>query len=141
MTKAIRFHQTGGPEVLRWEDIEVGEPGEGQARVRHTAVGVNFIDTYHRSGLYPLPLPSGLGSEAPGAVKPGDRVAYAGGPPGSCAAARVLPANILVPIPEGVTDETAAAVMLKGMTVQYLIRRTYTVKAGEMVMIHADDGG
>jgi NADPH:quinone reductase len=151
MPKAIRLHATGGPEVLRWENVEVGEPGEGQARVRHTAVGVNFIDTYYRSGLYPLPLPSGLGSEAAGVVeaigpgvtgvRPGDRVAYAGGPPGSYAEARLLPASILVPIPDGVTDQTAAAVMLKGMTAQYLIRRTYPVKAGETVLFHAAAGG
>ena len=148
---SYEFHETGGPEVLRWEDVEVGEPGEGQARIRHTAVGVNFIDTYHRSGLYPLPLPSGLGSEAAGVVEavgpgvtvvsPGDRVAYAGGPPGSYSEARLLPAGILVPIPEGVTDQTAAAVMLKGMTSQYLIRRTYPVKAGETVLFHAAAGG
>ena len=147
----MRFYETGGPEVLRWENVEVGEPGEGQARVRHTAIGVNFIDTYYRSGLYPLPLPSGLGSEAAGVVeavgpgvtvvRPGDRVAYAGGPPGSYAEARVLPAHILVPIPEGVSDQTAAAVMLKGMTTQYLIRRTYPVKPGETVLFHAAAGG
>src|SRR5438045_5998564 len=122
MPKAIRIHATGGPEVLHWEGIEVGEPGEGQARIRHTAVGVNFLDTYHRSGLYPLPLPSGIGSEAAGVVeavgpgvtvvKPGDRVAYAGGPPGSYSEARLIPAHILVPMPDGVTDRTAAAVML-----------------------------
>jgi NADPH:quinone reductase len=151
MAKVVRFYEAGGPEVLRWEDVEVGEPGEGQARVRHTAVGVNFIDTYHRAGLYPLPLPSGLGSEAAGVVeaigpgvtgvRPGDRVAYAGGPPGSYAEARLLPASFLVPIPDGVTDQTAAAVMLKGMTAQYLIRRTYPVKAGETVLFHAAAGG
>jgi NADPH2:quinone reductase len=151
MPKAMRITETGGPEVLRWEDIELGEPGEGQARVRHTAVGVNFIDTYYRSGLYPIPLPSGLGSEAAGVVeavgpgvtvvRPGDRVAYAGGPPGSYAEARVLPAAVLVPIPDGVADQTAAAVMLKGMTAQYLIRRTYPVKAGETVLFHAAAGG
>jgi NADPH2:quinone reductase len=151
MAKVVRFYEAGGPEVLRWEDVEVGEPGEGQARVRHTAVGVNFIDTYHRAGLYPLPLPSGLGSEAAGVVeaigpgvtgvRPGDRVAYAGGPPGSYAEARLLPASVLVPIPDGVTDQTAAAVMLKGMTAQYLIRRTYPVKAGETVLFHAAAGG
>jgi len=151
MPKAIRIHAAGGPEVLRWEDVEVGEPGEGQACVRHTAVGVNFIDTYQRSGLYPISLPSGLGSEAAGVVeavgpgvtvvRPGDRVAYAGGPPGSYSEKRVLPAHILVPIPEGVTDQTAAAVMLKGMTSQYLIRRTYPVKAGETVLFHAAAGG
>jgi NADPH2:quinone reductase len=151
MPKAIRITESGGPEVLRWVDVEVGEPGEGQARVRHTAVGVNFLDTYHRSGLYPIPLPSGLGSEAAGVVdavgpgvsvvRPGDRVAYAGGPPGSYAEARLLPAAILVPIPDGVTDQTAAAVMLKGMTAEYLIRRTYPVKAGETVLFHAAVGG
>jgi len=151
MPKAIRITETGGPEVMRWEDVEVGEPGEGQARVRHTAVGVNYIDTYHRSGLYPLPLPTGLGSEAAGVVeavgpgvtvvKPGDRVAYAGGGPGSYAKARVLPAGVLVPIPDEVTDQTAAAIMLKGMTSQYLIRRTYPVKAGETVLFHAAAGG
>ncbi|WP_435018204.1 quinone oxidoreductase family protein [Tundrisphaera sp. TA3] len=151
MPKAIRIHEVGGPEVLRWEDIEVGEPGEGQARIRHTAVGVNFIDTYHRSGLYPLPLPTGLGSEGAGVVeavgpgvtvvKPGDRVAYAGGPPGSYAESRLIPAQILVPIPDGVPDQIAAAVMLKGMTAQYLIRRTYPVQAGETVLFHAAAGG
>ena len=151
MPKAIRITQVGGPEVMRWEDIEVGEPGAGQARVRHTAVGVNFLDTYHRSGLYPISLPSGLGSEAAGVVeavgpgvevvRPGDRVAYAGGPPGSYAEVRVVPAALLVPIPDGITDQTAAAVMLKGMTAQYLIRRTYPVKAGETVLFHAAAGG
>jgi NADPH2:quinone reductase len=151
MAKVARIHQTGGPEVIQWDDVEIGEHGEGQARVRHTAVGVNFIDTYHRSGLYPLPLPSGLGSEAAGivdavgpgvtVVRPGDRVAYAGGGPGSYAEARLLPAGALVPIPDGVTDQIAAAVMLKGMTTQYLIRRTYAVKAGEPVLFHAAAGG
>jgi len=151
MAKVVRFHETGGPEVLRLEDLDVGEPREGQARVRHTAIGVNFLDTYHRSGLYPLPLPSGLGSEAAGVVeavgpgvtvvRPGDRVAYAGGPPGSYAEARLIQANGLVPIPDGVTDQTAAAVMLKGMTAQYLIRRTYPVKPGETVLFHAAAGG
>jgi NADPH:quinone reductase len=151
MPKAIRIKETGGPEVLRWENVEVGEPGDGQARVRHTAVGVNFIDTYHRSGMYPITLPSGLGIEAAGiveavgpdvtVVRPGDRVVYAGGPPGAYAEARVLPATFLVPIPDGVTDQIAAAVMLQGMTVQYLIRRTYPVKAGETVLFHAAAGG
>jgi NADPH2:quinone reductase len=151
MPNAIRISRTGGPDVLRWESVEVGEPGEGQARVRHTAVGVNYIDTYHRSGLYPVPLPGGLGSEAAGVVeavgsgvtvvKPGDRVAYAGGPPGSYAEVRLIPAHILVPIPAGVDDTIAAAVMLKGMTAQYLIRRTYPVKAGETVLFHAAAGG
>ena len=151
MAKAVRINETGGPDVMRWEDVEVGDPGDGLARIRHTAVGVNFIDTYHRLGMYPLPLPSGLGSEAAGVVeavgpgvtvvRPGDRVAYAGGPPGSYSEERLLPASILVPIPEGVSDQTAAAVMLKGMTSQYLIRRTYPVKAGETVLFHAAAGG
>jgi NADPH:quinone reductase len=151
MPKAIRITETGGPDVMRWEDVEVGEPGEGQARIRHTAVGVNLLDTYHRSGLYPLSLPAGIGSEAAGiveavgpgvtVVKPGDRVAYGGGLPGSYAESRLAPAGILVPIPDGVSDEIAAAVMLKGMTSQYLIRRTYPVKAGETVLFHAAAGG
>jgi NADPH:quinone reductase len=151
MPKAIRITETGGPEVMRWENVEVNEPGEGEARVRHTAVGVNLLDTYFRSGLYPLPLPAVIGSEAAGiveaigpgvtVVKPGDRVVYAGGPPGSYAESRLIPAQILVLIPDGVSDETAAAVMLKGMTTQYLIRRTYPVKAGETVLFHAAAGG
>jgi NADPH2:quinone reductase len=151
MPGAIRLYQTGGPEVLRWEEVAVGEPGEGQARVRHTAIGINYIDTYHRSGLYPIPLPGGLGSEAAGVVeavgagvahvRPGDRVAYAGGPPGSYAEVRVMPADRLVKIPEGITDQQAAAMMLKGMTVQYLIRRTYRVQPGETVLFHAAAGG
>src|SRR5439155_13862935 len=133
MPKTIRFYQTGGPEVLKWEDAILGEPGAGQVRLRHTAVGVNFIDTYHRSGLYPLPLPSGLGSEGAGVVEAvgegvthvqiGDCVAYAGGPPGAYAEARVMPADRLLKIPSGISDQQAAAMMLKGMTVQYLIRR------------------
>ena len=115
MPKAIRLHQTGGPEALQWEEAEVAEPGEGQARVRHTAIGVNFIDTYHRSGLYPLRLPSGLGSEGAGVVeavgpgvthvRPGDRVAYAGGPPGSYAEVRLMPADRLLKLPDGIFDE------------------------------------
>jgi len=151
MPKTIRIHETGGPEVLRWEETAVGEPGEGEARLRHTAIGVNYIDTYHRSGLYPVPVPGGLGSEAAGVVeavgpgvtvvRPGDRVAYAGGPPGSYAQVRNLPAHLLVPIPEGISDQVAAAVMLKGMTAQYLIRRTYPVKSGETVLFHAAAGG
>ena len=155
MTKAIRFHQTGGPEVLRWEDVEVGAPGAGQARVRHTAVGLNFIDTYHRSGLYPLPLPSGLGVEAAGVVeevgpdvadlKVGDRVAYGGGAagaaPGGYAEARLIAADRLVKIPDGISDQQAAAMMLKGMTAEYLIRRTFPVQPGQTVLFHAAAGG
>jgi NADPH2:quinone reductase len=151
MAKAIRFHKTGGPEVLQLDDVEVGDPGEGQARVRHTAIGLNFIDTYHRSGLYPLPLPSGVGSEGAGVVealgkgvsqlKVGDRVAYAAGPPGAYAQARLYPANRLLKIPAGISDQQAAAMMLKGLTVQYLIRRVYRVEKGETVLFHAAAGG
>ncbi|HTQ13193.1 MAG TPA: quinone oxidoreductase [Rhizomicrobium sp.] len=148
--KAIRFETTGGPDVLKWEDIELPPPGPGQARVRHTAIGVNFIDTYHRSGLYKLPLPSGLGSEAAGvveavgesvtAVKPGERVAYAG-TLGAYAQANNVPADRLVKLPQGVSDEVAAAALLKGMTVQYLLKRTYPVRAGQTILWHAAAGG
>ena len=151
MAKAIRFHHTGGPEVLRWEEVEPGRPGPGQALVRHTAVGVNFIDTYHRTGLYPATLPSGLGMEAAGIVEavgegvdwlaPRDRVAYGGGPPGAYAEQRVMPADKLVPLPAGVDDRAAAAAMLKGMTAEYLVRRTYEVKPGDTVLVHAAAGG
>ena len=122
MVQAIRFAKTGGPEVLEWREVEVGRPGEGQVRLRHTAVGLNYIDTYQRSGLYQMPLPSGLGSEAAGVVeevgpgvsdlKPGDRVAYAGGPLGAYSEARVMPAERLVPLPAGITDQQGAAMML-----------------------------
>jgi NADPH2:quinone reductase len=148
--KAIRFSQTGGPEVLNYEDVELPPPGPGHVRVRHTAIGVNFIDTYHRSGLYKLPLPSGLGSEAAGAVeevgagvsalKKDDRVAYAG-TLGAYAQANNVPADKLVKLPDGVSDEVAAAAMLKGMTVQYLLTRTYAVKPGETILFHAAAGG
>ncbi|HET9599002.1 MAG TPA: quinone oxidoreductase [Anaeromyxobacteraceae bacterium] len=151
MTMAIRIHATGGPEVLRWEEIPLPDPGPGQARVRHTAVGVNFIDTYHRTGLYPLLLPAVPGSEGAGVVeavgpgvthvRAGDRVAYAGGPPGAYAEARLMPADRLVKIPGGIDDRTAAAMMLKGLTVQYLVRRTYAVKPGDTVLWHAAAGG
>lgn len=151
MTKAVRIDKTGGPEVLQWQDFEVGEPGEGQVRIRHTAIGLNYIDTYHRSGLYPIPLPGGLGLEAAGAVeavgpgvthvRTGDRVAYAGGPPGAYAERRVMPAAPLLVLPDAVSDRDAAAAMLQGMTVQYLIRRTYAVKPGQTVLFHAAAGG
>ena len=151
MVKAIRFHETGGPEVLRLEEIALPEPGPGQARVRHTALGVNFIDTYHRTGLYPLPLPSGLGVEAAGVVeevgagvthvKPGDRVAYVSRPPGAYAEAAVVPADRLVLVPPGVPDEVAAAAMLKGMTVWMLVRKIHAVQPGEAVLFHAAAGG
>ncbi len=151
MTKAIRFHQTGGPEVLRLEDVALGDPGPGQARVRHAACGVNFIDTYHRTGLYKLPLPSGLGVEGAGVVeavgpgvahvKAGDRVAYAGGPPGGYSEARLMPAERLVRLPREISDEQAAGMMLKGLTVGYLVRKTYRVQPGETVLWHAAAGG
>jgi NADPH2:quinone reductase len=150
MPKAIRFHQPGGPEVLRLEDVTVGEPGAGEARVRHTAVGVNFIDVYHRTGLYPLPLPSGLGVEGAGVVeavgpgvshvRAGDRVGYMG-PPGAYAEVRNLPADRLVKLPADVPDRVAAAMMLKGLTVRSLVRRTYEVKPGDAVLVHAAAGG
>lgn len=148
--KAIRFETTGGPDVLRYLDVELPPPGAGQMRVKHTVVGVNFIDTYHRSGLYKLPLPSGLGSEAAGVVesvgdgvttlKPGDRVAYAG-TMGAYAEANNVPAERLVKLPTGVSDETAAAAMLKGMTAQYLLKRTFPVRAGETILFHSAAGG
>jgi len=151
MVQAIRFAKTGGPEVLEWQQVEVGKPAEGQVRLRHTAVGLNYIDTYQRSGLYPMPLPSGLGSEAAGVIeevgqgvsglKAGDRVAYAGGPLGAYSEGRVMPADRLVPVPAGISDQQAAAMMLKGMTAWYLIRRTHVVKPGETILIHAAAGG
>jgi len=151
MTKAIRIHTLGGPEVLRMEDVELAPPGPGEALLRHTAIGLNFIDTYHRTGLYPLELPTGLGVEAAGVVEDvapdvadirvGDRVAYAGGPPGAYAQARLIPAAHLVPLPDGISDEQAAAVFIKGLTVQYLLRQTYPVQAGETILIHAAAGG
>jgi NADPH:quinone reductase-like Zn-dependent oxidoreductase len=151
MVKAIRVRQNGGPEVMQWEDVALGKPGRGEALIRHTAIGVNYLDTYHRTGLYNLPLPIGLGSEAAGVVeavgagvthiKPGDRIAYAGGAPGSYSEARVMPADRLVKIPNSISDDQAAAMMLKGMTVQYLVRKTYRVKAGETVLFHAAAGG
>jgi NADPH2:quinone reductase len=151
MPHAIRFHQTGGPEVLQWESITVGEPGPGEARVRHTAIGLNYIDTYHRSGLYKLPLPSGIGLEAAGIVEAvgagvtdvtkGDRVAYCGGPPGAYAEVRVMPADKLVKLPESVSDRAAATLMLKGLTVQYLFRQTFPLKGGETILFHAAAGG
>jgi len=150
MPYAIRIHETGGPEKLRWEEVEVGNPGPGQVRVRNTAIGLNFVDTYQRSGLYPLPLPFTLGSEGAGVVeavgpkvkefKVGDRVAYAN-PIGAYAEVLLRPADRLVKIPAGVDDKSAAAMMLKGLTAQYLIRRTYRVKKGDTILMHAAAGG
>ena len=151
MAKAIRINKTGGPEVLQLEEVQVGDPGPGQARIRHTAIGVNYLDTYQRSGLYPVQVPMGAGNEGAGVVeavgegvttvKKGDRVAYTGGAAGSYAEARLYPADRLVKVPEGISDELAASIMLKGMTVWYLIHRTYAVKKGDTVLFHAAAGG
>ena len=151
MTKAIRISEFGDPSVLQWVDIELPDPPPGQVRVRHTAVGVNFIDTYHRSGLYPLPLPAGIGLEAAGIVevigegvthlKPGDRVAYGGGPLGAYSQAANLPANRVALIPHGVTDEQAATLMLKGMTVRFLFKDCFAIKPGDTILFHAAAGG
>ena len=151
MPAAIRFHRTGGPEVLCLEEVEIGAPAPGEARVRHHAIGLNFIDTYHRSGLYPLPLPSGIGLEGAGVVEAvgegvrdlavGDRVAYAGGPVGAYSEVRCLPAERLLRLPEALSFETGAAMMLQGLTAAYLLRRTYRVQPGDAVLIHAAAGG
>lgn len=152
MTHAIRIHAYGDASVLRWEEVEVPAPGRGEAQVRQTAVGVNFIDVYHRTGLYPVGgFPSGVGLEGAGVVEavgpgvsevdPGDRVAYAGGPLGAYAERRNVPADRLVRLPDGIADRQAAAMMLQGMTVEYLLRRTYPVQAGDTVLVHAAAGG
>jgi NADPH2:quinone reductase len=151
MAKAIQYARTGGPEVMEVVDVEVGEPGPGEARVRNHAIGLNFIDVYFRNGLYPAPLPSGLGHEAAGVVeavgsgvnhvKPGDRVAYAARPNGAYSELRVMPADILVKLPDAIDFETGAAMMLQGLTVQYLFRRTYPLKAGDTILFHAAAGG
>ena len=150
--KAIRFHKPGGPEVLVFEDVDLPPPAPGQVRVRHGAIGVNFIDTYHRSGLYPVPgLPSLIGLEAAGTVEAlganvsalaiGDRVGYCSGPLGAYAQANNVAADRVVKLPAGVSDEVAAAALLKGMTAQYLVKRTYAVKAGDTILVHAAAGG
>jgi NADPH:quinone reductase len=152
MTGVVRVHEVGGPEVLRFEDIEVGSPGPGQALIRQTAIGLNFIDVYFRSGLYPPPqLPFIPGLEAAGVVEGvgegvrelqvGQRVAYASPPIGAYAERRLMPADRLVALPDGVSDEQAAAMMLKGMTAQYLLRRTYRVQSGQTILFHAAAGG
>lgn len=150
MVKAIRIHEAGGPDVLRWEDVDVGAPGPGEVRVRQTAVAVNYIDTYQRSGLYPMKLPGVIGNEAAGVVeavgegvtslKEGDRIAYPG-LLGAYAEARLLPADKIVRIPEGIEDRQAAAMMIKGMTAEYLLFRTYAVQTGDTILIHAAAGG
>ena len=152
MPKAIRIHEYGGPEVLRWEEVEVGQPGPGQLRVRHAAVGLNYIDIYHRTGLYPLPaLPWIPGMEGAGRVeavgegvtefKVGDRVAYASPPVGAYAEVRLMPADRVVALPDAIDERTAAAMMLQGMTVQCLLRRTYRVQPGDAILLHAAAGG
>ncbi len=151
MVKAIRFERTGGPEVLQCIDMELGAPGAGQVQVRHRAIGLNFIDCYYRSGLYPVTMPSGIGLEGAGVIealgdgvkgfKVGDRVAYSGQPLGAYAEARNMPTNNLVKLPKKVDDEVAAAMMLKGLTVQYLFRRTYKLQKGQTILFHAAAGG
>jgi len=151
MTHAIRLHATGGPEVLQWEEVSLPAPGPGEALVRHMAVGLNFIDIYFRSGLYPMPLPNGLGLEGAGVIeavgenvqdlKIGDRVAYGTGPLGAYAEARVMPAQHLVKLPDAISDQQAAAMMLQGMTARYLLRQTYAVQPGDAIVMHAAAGG
>src|SRR6516225_251991 len=151
MARAFRFSETGGPDVLRLETVAAGEPGPGQARVRHSYVAVNFIDIYFRTGRYPLPLPNGLGSDAVGVVEAvgpggtevrvGDRVGYLLGPQGAYADVRVMPADVLIPLPDGISDRSESTMMMKGMTVQYLFRQVYPLKGGETILYHAAAGG
>jgi len=152
MAHAIRFHETGGPEVLKWETVEVGEPGPGEVRIRHEAVGLNFADTYFRTGLYPAPLPAGMGVEAAGVieavgpdvtdVREGDRVTYTGSPLGAYSTERVMPAAHLIALPDDISFETAAAMTMRGLTTSYLLRRIApTLKAGDTVLLHAAAGG
>jgi len=151
VTQAIRFHATGGPDVLRLENVEVGAPGPGQVRVRHTGIAVNFIDIYFRTGRYPAALPSGLGSDAVGVVEAvgpgvaflaeGDRVGYMLGPLGAYAQARVMPADVLIKLPDGISDRTASTLIMKGLTAQYLFRQVVPLKAGDTILYHAAAGG
>ncbi|NGM80134.1 quinone oxidoreductase family protein [Burkholderia multivorans] len=151
MPKAIRYDQAGGPDVMKWVDVEVGAPQAGEVRIKQHAVGLNYIDVYFRTGLYPQPLPAGLGMEAAGevtavgegvgALKVGDRVAYVAQPPGAYAQERVLSAERVVKLPDGIGYDDAASVMLQGLTAYYLLRRTYPVKAGDTILIHAAAGG
>ncbi|RSZ56037.1 quinone oxidoreductase [Massilia atriviolacea] len=151
MAKAIRINRTGGPEVMEYVDVEVGEPGPGEARVRHAACGINYIDVYFRTGLYPQPLPAGLGMEGAGVVEAvgegvtevavGDRVAYAGRPNGAYCDVRNMPSALLVRLPDAISFETGAAMMLQGLTVQYLLRRTVPLKRGDTILFHAAAGG
>jgi len=149
--KAIQIDRPGPPSAMELRTVTVGDPGPGQALIRQTAIGLNYIDTYHRSGLYELPMPSGIGTEGAGVVeavgagvehiRPGDRAAYAMGPPGSYSEARIMPADRLVKLPDGIDDRQAAAMMLKGMTVEYLLNRTFKVSAGQTILFHAAAGG
>ena len=151
MTKAIRINKTGGPEVMEYLDVELATPGPGEALIHQMACGLNYIDVYFRTGLYPQTLPAGLGMEGAGVVaavgegvthvKAGDRVAYAGGPPGAYAESRVLPAKVLVKLPASIDFETGAAMMLQGLTAQYLLRRTFRLQGGETILFHAAAGG
>lgn len=151
MTKAIQINQLGGPEVMQLVDVKIGEPGSGEIRIQQKACGINFIDVYFRTGLYKHPLPTGLGKEGAGIVdavgpnvhhvKVGDRVAYADGPLGAYAQCRIMPANVVVKLPDAISFETAAAIMLKGLTVQYLFRRTFQLQAGQTILFHAAAGG
>jgi len=151
MPHAIRLDRTGGPDVLQYERVEVGDPGPGQARVRHSYVAVNFIDVYFRTGRYPMPLPNGLGSDAVGVVEavgpgvadllPGDRVGYLLGPQGAYADVRVMPAEVLIPLPDDISDRTASTLMMKGLTAQYLFRQVYPLRGGETILYHAAAGG
>ena len=151
MARAIRFSKTGSVDVLQLETVDVGAPGPGQARVRHTFIAVNFIDIYFRTGTYPLALPNGLGSDAVGIVEAvgdgvgdirvGDRVGYLLGPQGAYSDVRVMPADVLIPLPDGVSDSTASTLMMKGMTAQYLFRQVYPLKGGETILYQAAAGG
>lgn len=151
VAKAINFYETGGPEVLRWESIEVGEPGPGEVRLRHKGVGLNFADTYFRTGLYPHPLPAGMGVEGAGVIEAvgpgvegfaeGDRVTYTGSPLGAYSTERVMPAASLIHLPEGIPLETASAMTMRGLTASYLLRRISNVQAGDTVLLHAAAGG
>ena len=151
MAHAIRFHETGSPDVLKYESVDLPPPGPGEARVRHSAIGVNFIDTYHRTGLYKVPLPSGIGKEGAGIVEavgegvtvvaPGDRVVYCDGPLGGYASERNMPASVLLKLPQYVSEQHIAAGFLRAMTVEYLLNRTYKCKAGDTILFHAAAGG
>lgn len=151
MAQAIRFYETGGPEVLKWESVEVGEPGPGQARIRHEAVGLNFADTYFRTGMYPAPLPAGMGVEAAGVIeavgsgvtdfREGDRVTYTGSPLGAYSTERVMPAEHLIALPDEIPFDTAAAMTMRGLTTSYLLRRIHPLNTGDTVLLHAAAGG